>query len=599
MPEFDSVQEAREYAQDLLMRQKTRLDKHIRIERIARLEAWTLQEVARNKPEHQDMWPTVTLNEPKTLYNAIRRACGKYEIQHKVWLPSLPTDRELEEVNIHERLLIGAYSDIDLLRRRRSQGRLQTDAIWFAAHRGGAIARTLVLKNADFTPFRIELFDPVATLFEPGVTGPAFVAHFRMEPKSVLEEQYGDAGDADKDGNIPLCDIWWKGAYKGKKGVFNIIIDPGMVYKGPDERNDLIPVEDIEDWGPEPFEDIPIAIVKGGSPGEHKPNGDEIGDSRQEDAWESSFDANEMMYAWLNRIASLYGLIIRNGAIGPYSVDPKLYKQYGDTIAAQLKPFGIVPGEVMAVTPPALAQNAQEFFAFLQGAVQRGGVPYSSFGMVPFQLSGFGINQLQGGIEIAALPIAEVLEDMYWLMDDEILRQVRRLRGKITVRGTDNRGKSFIEDIKGAALDKSYVLKTKNKLALPQDELLRAQVAEILSRMGVSQLTLYDEYLEIQDPHGEYERKLKEDLDRDPVLKALKMAQVAARGEMPEVAKYILETYVRPAMGGTPAGPPVPGPEIQPPESRGQLEQHEQFQAPPQNLPAEVAQGAMGAVLGG
>ena len=589
MPEFEDVEEVRAYAKDLLSRQANRLDKYIRIEQLARLEKWVLEEVSKLAPQHQDDWPTVTLNEPRTLYNAIRRACGKYPITHRIQLPSVPTDQEMEEINLHERLLIGAWSEVDLLRRKRSQGRLQTDATWFAAHRGGVIVRPLIQNGAPFTPFRIEVWDPLATLYEPGSTGPAFVAHFRMVPRGVVEEEFKKEEEADRNGNVSLMDVWWKGEFKGTEGVFNVILGPKTEFKGPEDS----------DWGKEPFDDIPVHIVKTGSPAEQREGGDAIGDNRIGDAWETIFDANEMMYAWLNRIASLYGLIIRQGAIGPYSVDPEVYKKYSDKLGKMLKPFGIVPGPVTGVTPPSMAGDAKEFFAFMQGAVQRGGVPYSSFGMIPFQLSGFGINQLQGGIEIAALPVSQVLEDMYWLSDDDILRQARRIKGRFRVSGTDNAGKPFLEDIRAAKLDKNYIIQTSSKLALPQDELLQAQVAQLLDSIGVSKLTIFDEKLGIQDPHGEYQRRLNEDSDRDPVIKGINMAAALVKAGKPELAKYILQAYVAPAMGamGSPAGTNTPAPQLQPPEARGQGPE-EPGATPPQNVSAETQMQTMGTVLG-
>ena len=86
MPNFDDIDDVRGYAKELLARQQNRLEKHIRIERINRLEKWVLEEVNRAAPQHQDDWPTVTTNEPRTLFNAIRRACGKNAVRHQIEL---------------------------------------------------------------------------------------------------------------------------------------------------------------------------------------------------------------------------------------------------------------------------------------------------------------------------------------------------------------------------------------------------------------------------------------------------------------------------------------------------------------------------------
>ena len=155
-----------------------------------------------------------------------------------------------------------------------------------------------------------------------------------------------------------------------------------------------------------------------------------------------------------------------------------------------------------------------------------------------------------------------------------------------------------MEDIRSAKLDKNYIVRTSGKIALPQDDLMRAQVAQTLDTMGVSKLTLFDQYLELQDPMGEYKRRMSEDADRDPVIKAMKMAQAAYAQGQPTVAQWLLTAYVQPAMQQV-AGPSQPSPEMQPPESRGETQQHEEFQTPPQNVSAEAKSQAMGTVLGG
>ena len=131
------------------------------------------------------------------------------------------------------------------------------------------------------------------------------------------------------------------------------------------------------------------------------------------------------------------------------------------------------------------------------------------------------------------------------------------------------------------------------------DEFLRAQVAETLQRLGVSQLTVFDKYLDLQDPHGEYQRRMAEDTDREPAVKALNMAMVALKQGKPEIAAYLLQAYAMPILqSGNAAKGAAPPPEAQPPESRGQLEQHNEFQTPPQNVPAEERAAVAGQVLG-
>src|SRR3990167_7733262 len=59
------------------------------------------------------------------------------------------------------------------------------------------------------------------------------------------------------------------------------------------------------------------------------------------------------------------------------------------------------------IVPLELGQMAQETGAFMglvAGQMQRGAIPYSVYGDVQFQLSGFAINSLRQGVETIVLP---------------------------------------------------------------------------------------------------------------------------------------------------------------------------------------------------
>jgi hypothetical protein len=77
------------------------------------------------------------------------------------------------------------------------------------------------------------------------------------------------------------------------------------------------------------------------------------------------------------------------------------------------------------------------------------------------------------------------------------------------------------------------------------------------------------------------------------------MAAVAMQQDHPEIAMYLLQAYAMPIMqAGNAAKGANPPPEAQPPESRGQLAQHNEFQTLPQNVPAEAKAAVAGQVLG-
>jgi hypothetical protein len=472
-----------------------RFEQHDRDERLWRLEPYTLEEIG-TFSQSKELWPSITLNGPRTFWNAIRRSLTANPPRFRITLPGIqldPSDTEayqqgLAETNLHERFAIGLWQAVDEHRLRRGMMPFRHDAAFYLAIRGGAIARAWFDPDAS-QPFSVALWDPRTVVTEPGADGLDFAAHHYWTPWYDITGRYGKRKEdvqPDTNGNVEVFDCWW--LEDGK--VYNAVYTPTA---------ELVPVQLMSK-----IDHLPIVSVRAFGPdieGAYEQQGN--AQRRTLDAWESIYAANRSTYAVLNRIATLYSLYLRRLAIGPYQGDPEHNPLPDEEIAKALgKPFQFFRGKVEPVGTPQMAAETKEFFAFAQGMEQRGAVPYSVYGQTPFELSGFAINQLQGALSITVWPLADALRALYRLMTDECIQQFRARgsRKAVTIRGTDGRRQPFLEDIRRASLRDKYFLEVELEPELPADKLQEAQIAQAWASLGADPITVADEFLKVQDP---------------------------------------------------------------------------------------------------
>lgn len=539
---------------------------HEEDEALWRLERYTLEElklVGQGVDPRQ--WPSFTSNSPRTYWNAIRRATTSHTPLLRVQLPGMPMEQGddfelykamLDETSRHERFGYGVLHSIDEQAVKRGMRPFQDNLAWHLAIRGGVFIRPWFDPDAR-NNFRVDLWDPRTVSYEPGEDGLDYVCHHYSEPEySVLQRYYVTDEDQkrklkpDEAGNIDIYDIWWcEYDDKGKEHIWSIVVAAGgCVLQEAYEHRDMdhVPVFLVRTFGPD-IESIP----------EHKNITRTV-----EGSWETIYTANKSIYPWINRITTLYALYLRNSAIGPWHARGTDANE--EQLRKALQPFQIVQSRradatIQPLTPPAMAGEVKEFFQYLQGAEQRGSVPYSVLGQIPFELSGFAVNQLQGAV---AIPAGEVTKSMGWvyrLAIDELIQQFRQRakNGRVTVKGMDSRKAQFIEDIKRSELRDKYFLDVKIAPELPSDQLQMANVAKMLSDMGIDPITIMDEYLNIENPREVLQRMGIWQMFQAEVQQKIAAQQQQGSGVAPNVAS---------------------------PEVMGQTEQHNQFQPGPQHI---------------
>lgn len=554
---------------------RTRFNLHDLDERIWRLEKYTLEELKLpGNTQDRALWPSFTSNGPRTYWNAIRRATTSNSPRMRVALPGFPDaetedildyyNRMLAETSLHERFAYGLWHSVDEQRIRRGMLPFQDQLAWNLGIRGGAFIRPWLETDSRF-PFQVPLWDPRTVVYERGPYGLEFVGrHYRTDFQTIAS-MYPDAdlknAGKDEEGNVEVFDCWWSELEGQREHIWNLTaLAGGEALLEPYEHRNLdhIPVYMIRAFGPDvdglaDYRDVARSV---------------------ETTWETIYTANRNIYPWINRIFTLYGLYLRQYAIGPWFAKGTGFTE--QQLKDAIRPFGVIqspnPNAVMGpLAPPEMAQEVKEFFNALQGMEQRGSVPFSIFGQISFELSGFAVNQLQGAASMVASPLAKQMAWAYRLATDELITQFRQRGSKVTIRGLDQRRQQFIEDIKRTDLRDKFYLEVDITPDLPTDRLQDAQVAQAWKQVGVDQMTILDEVLKVQDPRESMRRTIA----WEALAAEMKQRQAVAAG----VDRQAVREEVNETAGMLP--------QVASPETLGQTQQHEQFTPNPQNVPTE------------
>ena len=477
----------------------------------------------------------------------------------------------MSETARHERFAYGVWASIDEQRVRRGQLPFQDQMAWDMSIRGGVFLRPWFNPVARF-PFTVAVWDPKTVVYESGNDGLEFVARHYYAPKYSVTTTYKVTPEAldqmqqDENGNVEVHDVWWMEYDAGDNPhVWNLVTAGGQELLAPREYRDL--------------DHIPVYLIRSFG-AEVEPNPDyHYTTQRTLDEWESIYTTNRDLYPWMNRILTLYSIYLRNNAIGPWFA-----KQTGlsdEQLRNAIRPFNVIqsnnPNATFGpVNPPEMADAVKELFTYAQGAEQRGGVPYSIFGQIPFQLSGFAVNQLQGSVSITAGQIAKMMGFAYQLCTDEMIQQFKQRGKNVTVSGKDTRSQQFIDEIKAAELRAKYSLQANVTPEMPVDKLQEAQVALAWKQVGIDPITIGEEVLHLAD--------MRE------IIKRMIAYGIISK-ELSAQAEAELQAMQQGGAGaeGAPGGPP---PEMLPPESQGLLTQHTQFQRSRQQTPQQDFEAA-------
>ena len=217
--------------------------------------------------------------------------------------------------------------------------------------------------------------------------------------------------------------------------------------------------------------------------------------------------------------------------------------------------------------------------SLVAGELQRGPLPHSVYGELPFQLSGYAINTLRQGVDTIVGKYLRAIEKAYQMMFSIIADQYASGAYKaMEVAGMDRNRIYFSEEITPDIIEGTGAVEVHLVGQLPQDDMTKFSMAQI-AREGptplLSDRAIRDRILAIQDA-DQMDDAIKEQLAEKMLPEATlwSLLQAAERQGREDLAEFYLGELVgilfekrqalqaRMGAGMTPpgpGGPPMPG----------------------------------------
>ena len=438
-------------------------------------------------------YQSYTSNDPQTYADKIIGWVSGADMT--VRIPHNGADADLRERNdMKERFLIGIDSAADERLCRLMLPPLRDQLAWYGAIRGWVAGRALLAKKPDGTTYvDITPWDPLHTYWGTGPDGLEWVCYKVPKTKDQIFSQYNVKIDWDSpsiiDG-IMVYDFY-------DKDMNTIIIHNGSA------NNPVLQV--VKKQQRHGANQVPAFL----SPMGANPYIVALSQSTMQDTiadvGESIFRSTREIYPKHNLMMSTLleltarsrrqGLIVRSRD-GTKSLEEDPYLEGSEISLAQnenVEPLGLLE----------MAKETGAFMSLVSGEMQRGSLPHSVYGELPFQLSGFAINTLRQGVETVVNKYLRGVEKAYQMIFNLISDQYSSGSYKsMELAGMDRNRTYFTEEISTDMLKNTGQPVVTLVGQLPQDDMTRYTMAQI-AREGptplLSDRAIRDRILALQD----------------------------------------------------------------------------------------------------
>ena len=534
-------------------------------------------------------YQSYTSNEPQTFADKVIGWITSAEMTVRV--PHDGADQELRTKNDEkERFLIGILKSADERLCSLMMPPLRDQLAWYSAIRGWCAGRALLAKRDDGSTYvDITPWDPLHTYWGLGPEGLEWACYKMIKTKDQIFAQYNVKVDWDTPQTAEGSFV-----YDFYDKEMNTIV----IYNG-NTNNPLTRV--VKKQTRHGASKVPVFLGPvGATPLIVGLANTSITDTVA-DMGESVFRSTRELYPKHNLMMSTMleltarsrrqGLKVRSRD-GTKTLDEDPYLEGSEISLAQgeeVEPLGLLE----------VAKETGAFMGLVAGELQRGSLPHSVYGEVPFQLSGYAINTLRQGVDTVVGKYLRSIEKAYRMIFNIISDQYSSGSYKaMEVSGMDKNRTYFSQEItpdviKGSGSPEVHLIGQ-----LPQDDMTKFSMAQI-AREGptplLSDRAIRDRILAIQDA-DQMDDAIKEQLAENMLPEATlwSLLQAAERQGREDLAEFYLGELVgilfekrqalqaRMGAGMTPpgpGGPPMPG---GPPPMGG-----------PPGLPPEVMPNAM------
>ena len=478
-------------------------------------------------------YQSYTSNDPQTYAEKVIGWVSGAEMTVRV--PHDGADPEMRERNdLKERFLIGVTKAADERLGRLMLPPLRDQLGWYTAIRGWYAGRALLAKREDGTTYvDITPWDPLHTYWGVGPEGLDWICYKVPKTKDQIFSQYNVKIDWDSpytaDG-INVYDFYDKELntiliHNGSKSQPLIRVVKKQIKHGADRVPAFL--------GPIGGNPYIVAL----SQSTMKDTISDVG--------ESVFRATRDLYPKHNLMMSTLleltarsrrqGLIVRSRD-GTKSLDEDPYLEGSEISLAQNEngePLGLLE----------MAKETGAFMSLISGEMQRGSIPHSVYGDLPFQLSGFAINTLRQGVETVVSKYLTGVERAYQMIFNLISDQYASGAFKsMELSGMDRNRVYFTENIESDMLKDTGSPIVALVGQLPQDDMTRYSMAQI-AREGptplLSDRAIRDRILAIQDA-DQMDDSIKEQLAERMLPEAAlwTLLQASARQGRDDLAQF-------------------------------------------------------------
>ena len=440
-----------------------------------------------------DGYQSYTSNEPQTYAEKIIGWIAGADMT--VRIPHDGADAELREKNdLKERFLIGVEKIADERLCKLMMPMLRDQLGWYAAVRGWYAGRALLAKREDGTTYvDITPWDPLHTYWGAGPEGIDWICYKMPKTKEQIFSQYNVKIDWDTPHNVDGTCVY---------DFYDKEINTILIHNGSSNQPMVRVVKKQQQHG---AGRVPAFIGPVGS----NPYIIALSQSNMidtiADVGESVFKSTRDLYPKHNLMMSTMleltarsrrqGLIVRSRD-GMKSLDEDPYLEGSEISLAQnenVEPLGLLE----------MSRETGAFMSLVSGEMQRGSLPYSVYGELPFQLSGFAINTLRQGVETTVNKYLRAIEKAYESIFNLIADQYSSGSYKaMELSGMDRNRTYFNEEITPDMLKGTGAPVVKLVGQLPQDDMTRFSMAQI-AREGptplLSDRAIRDRILALQD----------------------------------------------------------------------------------------------------
>ena len=393
--------------------------------------------------------------------------------------------------NLKENLAIGLLNAADERLGRMLHPQLQGALAFYVSIRGGYVGgRCLLVKRQDGATYvDITPWDPQNTHYGMGSDGLAWACYKIKKTRQQIQNEYGVTLDSRPKATDGTTDTEQEGVYVydfyGQET--NRVITEAQTLKAPTKHGATR---------------VPGYMALVGNTPVIQPMGTS---NVIADVGESIYESVRRLYDKYNNIMSIFLELTaraRKQALLIYSRDGKKELPEDPHLAGtEISLSNDEKIEVLKMLE--MAKDTNEFMQLISGEMQRGTIPYSAYGQLAFQLSGYAINSLRQGIETILTTRLEAMRQIYFQIVNLLYDQYSSgFFDPMELSGMTQGRKYFSQTIDPKTLMGSCNYTVELVAQLPQDDMAKWTIAQ-LARQGpvplLADSQIRDDILGIQD----------------------------------------------------------------------------------------------------